>query len=109
MCTHSLWSQGINPVLGRDMAQQKQRQFLDKKSKKLEEKKKNSPARQFPPYKVISKEEYFIRTSATHNHQTTNQNKTSKQLIVGDRHEVTKTTEKNEEEQILEVSNQTMP
>jgi hypothetical protein len=53
------------------MAQQKQRQFLDKKSKKLEEKKKNSPARQFPPYKVISKEEYFIRTSATHNHQTT--------------------------------------
>jgi len=66
------------------MAQQKQRQFLDKKSKKLEEKKKNSPARQFPPYKVISKEEYFIRTSATHNHQTTNQNKTSKQLLAID-------------------------
>jgi hypothetical protein len=88
-----------NPVLGRHGTVKATAVFRQEEQETG--RKNNSPTRQFPPYKVISKKEYFITTSATHNHQTTNQNKTRKQLLAIDMK--LRKPQKNEEEQILEV------
>ncbi len=75
------------------MAQQKQRQFLDKKSKKLEGKKKTLKPNNFRHTKWYQKKNIFHQ-NLRNTQPPNNKPEQNKQTIVGDRHEVAKTTEK---------------